>query len=432
MAVENLTDLTSFRKLPDVADTLAGLDDEDVLAAIKRRKGGGGCRSFRQGSGDRGDARRARGVRRTMCRSTPTFMPGNSGAAQGPSTSSSRRSCRSTVCARCWRSRGSPAWKAPCLTSTGEYRDDVERADLSLDPQWFPAVENRGEGVLIHFSASAIREWLARPGVSRRIRDLEIGHTEWANNRTAAPPLSRRDLCDAAHAVAPAAAIHSGPVRLSGRLDPRACVRGRRISSLRSSPVHIEPRCRGDTRRVGCNRLARSKATSNGRFAPRRCAPTIRSALSTLQRRASKDAGFTGRRVTAAPLWRRHRARCATTTWTVPWWCRPSTWTTQRSSPIRVGCDGSSRVDCRPSLRKRLVRGLDTGALAAPYSASALQMTLGQPDAAALADLERLAEKGIRDRGAAEWIRALDQAARPAMLPDLVWSGPEVPGGAGS
>ncbi len=79
-------------------------------------------------------------------------------------------------------------------------------------------------------------------------------------------------------------------------------------------------------------------------------------------------------------------------------------------------------------LRKRLVRGLDTGALAAPYSASALQMTLGQPDAAALADLDRLAEKGIKDGAAAEWIRALDLAARPAMLPDLVWSGPEVPG----
>lgn len=79
-------------------------------------------------------------------------------------------------------------------------------------------------------------------------------------------------------------------------------------------------------------------------------------------------------------------------------------------------------------LRKRLIRGLDTGALAAPYSASALQMTLGQPDAAALAALEGLAAHGIRDRAAAEWIRALDRAARPAMLPDLVWSGPEVPG----
>ena len=81
-----------------------------------------------------------------------------------------------------------------------------------------------------------------------------------------------------------------------------------------------------------------------------------------------------------------------------------------------------------PFLRKRLVRGLDTGALAAPYSESALRMTLGQPDEQALAALERLAERGIRDGAAAEWIRALDRAARPGMFPDLVWSGPEVPG----
>ena len=65
----------------------------------------------------------------------------------------------------------------------GEYRDDVERAEISIDPRWFPAVENRGEGVLLHFSASAIRKWRARPGVARRIRDLEIGHTEWAKAR---------------------------------------------------------------------------------------------------------------------------------------------------------------------------------------------------------------------------------------------------------
>ena len=74
------------------------------------------------------------------------------------------------------------------------------------------------------------------------------------------------------------------------------------------------------------------------------------------------------------------------------------------------------------------MRGLDTGALAVPYSAPALQMTLGQPDPEALAALDRLAARGIRDRAAAEWVRALDRAVEPATLPDLVWSGPEVPG----
>lgn len=79
-------------------------------------------------------------------------------------------------------------------------------------------------------------------------------------------------------------------------------------------------------------------------------------------------------------------------------------------------------------LRKRLVHSLDTGALAAPYSPSALHMALGDSDPMVLAALERLAAKGITDLVAAQWIRALDRAATTAPAPDLVWSGPEVPG----
>jgi len=79
-------------------------------------------------------------------------------------------------------------------------------------------------------------------------------------------------------------------------------------------------------------------------------------------------------------------------------------------------------------LRKRLVHSLDTGALAAPYSPSALHMALGDSDPMVLAALERLAAKGITDLVAAQWIRALDRAATAAPAPDLVWSGPEVPG----
>ena len=79
-------------------------------------------------------------------------------------------------------------------------------------------------------------------------------------------------------------------------------------------------------------------------------------------------------------------------------------------------------------LRKRLVHSLDTGALAAPYSPSALQMALGYSDPLVLAALERLAAKGITDLVAAQWIGALDHAVAAAPAPDLVWSGPEVPG----
>ena len=39
----------------------------------------------------------------------------------------------------------------------GEYEAKVERADIALEPAWFPAVENRGEGILLQLRAEAIK-----------------------------------------------------------------------------------------------------------------------------------------------------------------------------------------------------------------------------------------------------------------------------------
>ena len=184
MAVENLTDLTSFRKLPEVADALAGLDDEDVLAAIRHRKGPAtGERSVKdvemeamlavpEGFGDDVPINpdfHARKLRRRD--PSPRFGDLIETVVQV-------HRLREVLALG-----GFTRLEAPMPDIDGEYRDDVERAEISIDPRWFPAVENRGEGVLLHFSASAIRRWRARPGVARRIRDLEIGHTEWAKAR---------------------------------------------------------------------------------------------------------------------------------------------------------------------------------------------------------------------------------------------------------
>jgi hypothetical protein len=65
----------------------------------------------------------------------------------------------------------------------GEYETDVERAQIALEPSWFPAVENRGEGVFIQLRAEAVNTWLARPAVKLRLDDLAAGHRRWANDR---------------------------------------------------------------------------------------------------------------------------------------------------------------------------------------------------------------------------------------------------------
>lgn len=61
----------------------------------------------------------------------------------------------------------------------GELALDVERADLSLNQDWLPAVENRGEGVFIGFKSDAIKEWMDRGAVTRRSVQLLEGFKAW-------------------------------------------------------------------------------------------------------------------------------------------------------------------------------------------------------------------------------------------------------------
>jgi phosphatidylserine/phosphatidylglycerophosphate/cardiolipin synthase-like enzyme len=81
-------------------------------------------------------------------------------------------------------------------------------------------------------------------------------------------------------------------------------------------------------------------------------------------------------------------------------------------------------------LRRRLADALDAGVLALPCSLASLRSVLGVTEGgddviAALAGFERL---GMSGHASAAWIRSLENAAARTPRPDLVWSGPEVPG----
>ena len=65
----------------------------------------------------------------------------------------------------------------------GEYDGEVERASIALEPAWFPAVENRGEGILVQLRADAVAAWLGRAPVKRRLDELVAGHNAWAAQR---------------------------------------------------------------------------------------------------------------------------------------------------------------------------------------------------------------------------------------------------------
>ena len=87
-------------------------------------------------------------------------------------------------------------------------------------------------------------------------------------------------------------------------------------------------------------------------------------------------------------------------------------------------------IELAPHLRERLAEALDVGMLPAPCSATAVRAVVGDGDrpegvAEALAELAAL---GVAGRGAASWLRMLDRMAGRRQSPDLVWSGPGVPG----
>ncbi|MEN9935407.1 MAG: hypothetical protein RLZZ387_1986 [Chloroflexota bacterium] len=70
----------------------------------------------------------------------------------------------------------------------GEYDQEVERAAIASEPSWFPAVENRGEGIFVRLRAAAVDAWMSRVAVKERIAALSAGHDQWQAKRKAQHP----------------------------------------------------------------------------------------------------------------------------------------------------------------------------------------------------------------------------------------------------
>lgn len=86
--------------------------------------------------------------------------------------------------------------------------------------------------------------------------------------------------------------------------------------------------------------------------------------------------------------------------------------------------------DLPSHLRKRVASALESGLLTMPFSVASVRSVLGMQEngegiTAALVELDRM---GISGTSAAAWLRTVDAATSRVPRPDLVWSGPEVPG----
>lgn len=183
--VDDLNDLTLMKKKPKINEMLIPFTDEEILETIKRTRDGDvdekpvkpaeldALLAAPEGYGDdipvnpNFHARRLPdGVWRTTQLSKPI---------ESVTQLHRLREVLALI--------GFTRFEAVSPDINGEYNSDVERAALALDPSWFPAVENRGEGLFLKLSTELINEWLALPAVKTRLDLLETGHKLWVDNR---------------------------------------------------------------------------------------------------------------------------------------------------------------------------------------------------------------------------------------------------------
>ena len=183
--VESVDDLAFLKKKPTIAEKLAAFADEEVLTAIHEAKSGkGGEKPVKQveleallaapeGYGDDVPVDPNFHARRL-----PELAWRRSSLCDGLATVIQLHRLREVLALI-----GFTRFEADMPDIHGEYETDVVRAEIALDPQWFPAVENRGEGVFVQLRSQAVKSWLGRPAVKQRLDDLTSGHQRWMADR---------------------------------------------------------------------------------------------------------------------------------------------------------------------------------------------------------------------------------------------------------
>ena len=219
-AVDSVESLAVFKRLPKVTEKLAPYSDDEVLKAIHAAKGG------------KAEERPVKQVELDALLAAPEGfgddvpVDQNFHARRLPDGAwrRTKRSDSIEAVIQLHRLRevlalvGFTRFEAVTPDIQGEYETDVERAQIALEPSWFPAVENRGEGIFVQLRAAAVMTWLSRPAVKERLSAL--GHrTSAVDERSKKPaPIPGWSVRAAAHSLAPSHSVARDALRLSRQL----------------------------------------------------------------------------------------------------------------------------------------------------------------------------------------------------------------------
>jgi hypothetical protein len=109
---------------------------------------------------------------------------------------------------------GFTRFEATSVDADGDYSGTVQAAKPALHAKWYPAIENRGEGIFLQVRPEAIDAWLGRPEVEARVAALKRGHTAWVNTHPWGSPNFRGGaylmLHTLAHLLCQVVAVRSG------------------------------------------------------------------------------------------------------------------------------------------------------------------------------------------------------------------------------
>jgi hypothetical protein len=208
-AVDSIETLAVFKRLPKVKEKLAPYSDDEILKAINAAKGG------------KAEEKPVKQVELDALLAAPEGfgddvpVDQNFHARRLPDHAwrRTKRSDGIQAVIQLHRLRevlalvGFTRFEAVTPDIQGEYETDVERAQIALEPSWFPAVENRGEGVFIQLRAAAVMSWLSRAAVKERLGALAAGHQQWMKDRKSQRPFPSRAALVWAHRVTAAFAL---------------------------------------------------------------------------------------------------------------------------------------------------------------------------------------------------------------------------------
>ena len=183
--VDSAVELAILKKKPKIAAALDAFDDDEVLEAIARIKSGSGVERHvkeveleallgaQEGFGDDVPVDPNFHARRL-----PESVWRTSELSDGVEAVVQLHRLREVLALI-----GFTRLEAAMRDIHGEYDTDVERAEIALEPSWYPAIENRGEGVFVQLRSDAVDRWQQIPEVRHRVDELRLGHAAWVENR---------------------------------------------------------------------------------------------------------------------------------------------------------------------------------------------------------------------------------------------------------